>query len=220
MSTETLSMTPALHDYIVNNGVRETPALKHCRQVTKDLPGAVMQIAPEQGQFMAFLLQMLGARRVIELGTYTGYSALAMAQALPADGRVVTCDVTAETSNIAKQFWEQAGVAHKIESRLGPALDTLNALIKDGQAGHFDFAFIDADKANYPHYYEKCLTLMRPGGVIALDNVLWDGTVADKGNTDKTTEVMRQITRAIQADTRVQISLVPIADGLLLARKR
>lgn len=181
---------------------------------------ANMQIAPEQGQFMALLIKMIGARRTLEVGVYTGYSALCTALALPDDGRIIACDVNEEWTTVARRYWQEAGVAHKIDLRLAPASDTLAQLIEDGRAESFDFAFIDADKINYDRYYEQCLALIRPGGLIAVDNVLWDGAVADSSITDPDTEAIRAFNKKIHPDARVDLSLVPIADGLTLARKR
>ena len=179
-----------------------------------------MQIAPEQGQFMALLIELIGARKTLELGTFTGYSAAAVALALPNDGKVITCDIDETTAKVAQQFWEQAGVAHKIDLRLGPAVQTLDELLTQRQADTFDFAFIDADKENYAVYYEKCLQLVRKGGLIAIDNTLWSGAVADNQNQEKTTLAIRALNEMIYHDQRVSLSLVPIADGLTLARKR
>lgn len=218
MSNRTINLTPEVYTYLCQVSLRESPVLKQLRDETAKLPGAVMQIAPEQGQFMAFLLHLLGARKTIDVGTFTGYSALVAAQALPADGKVIACDVSAETSAIAERFWEQAGVAHKVDLRLAPALETLMAL-NNTEAGTFDFIFIDADKANYDAYYEQALTLLRRGGVIAVDNVLWGGEVANPHNTETSTQVIRALNQKIHHDDRVEISLVPIADGLTLVRK-
>lgn len=179
-----------------------------------------MQISPEQGQFMAFLARLTGARRVVEVGTFTGYSALTVALALPADGRLVACDVSAEWTAIGRRYWEEAGVADKIDMRLAPALETLDALLTDGHADTFDMAFIDADKENYGAYYERCLRLIRPGGLIMVDNVLWGGSVADPDRDDGDTNAIRALNRALRDDDRVDFSLVPIGDGLSLARKR
>jgi predicted O-methyltransferase YrrM len=178
-----------------------------------------MQIAPEQGQFMALLVRLTGARRILEIGTFTGYSALAMALALPAEGRIVACDVSEAWTAVAKRYWQRAGVAGRIELRLAPALQTLDALIGEGGGGSFDFAFIDADKSRYLDYYERSLTLLRPGGLIAVDNTLWGGSVADPAKIDADTAAIRAFNAALHADPRIELSLVPIGDGLTLARK-
>ena len=220
MSPKTLGLSPQLHDYLLNTSLRENPVLQQLRQETAQLPGARMQIAPEQGQFMALLVQLLGARKTLEIGTFTGYSALAVALALPPEGRLVTCDCDEMTTAIARGYWQQAGVAQKIESRLGPALETLEQLLNAGEGESFDFAFIDADKRNYGNYYEYCLQLVRSRGLIAIDNVLWSGRVADETVTDKRTEAIREFNRQLHEDDRISLSVVPIADGLTLALKR
>ncbi|MCC5899818.1 MAG: class I SAM-dependent methyltransferase [Phormidium sp. BM_Day4_Bin.17] len=220
MSPKTLGLSPQLHDYLLNTSLREHPVLQQLRQETAQLPGARMQIAPEQGQFMALLVQLLGARKTLEIGTFTGYSALVVALALPPEGRLVTCDIDETTTAIARRYWQQAGVADNIELRLAPALDSLDQLLAAGEAESFDFAFIDADKRNYPHYYEKSLQLVRSGGLIAIDNVLWSGRVADETVSDKRTEAIREFNLALHQDDRISLSLVPISDGLTLALKR
>lgn len=219
MSNRTLNMTDELYRYMLDNSLRETAVQKSLRAHTASLEWSQMQIAPEQGQFMAFLVRMIGARRALEVGVYTGYSSLSVALALPSDGRLVACDINREWTDIACQFWEQAGVAHKIDLRLAPAIDTLQHLLDEGQASSYDFAFIDADKENYDRYYELCLKLLCSGGLIAIDNVLWGGDVADARVNDKDTRAIRQLNRRLQADQRVDLSLVPIADGLTLLRK-
>jgi caffeoyl-CoA O-methyltransferase len=220
MASRTLSLTDSLSDYIVSVSVRDTPILARLRAETLAHPMAVMQISPEQGQFMALLVEMIGARRTLEIGTFTGYSALVVAAALPPDGRVITCDIDEKATAIARRYWAEAGLAEKIELRLGPAIATLDRLIADGQAGSFDFAFIDANKKEYAQYYERVLTLLRPGGLAAIDNVLWSGKVADPAATDPETEAIRAFNAELAGDSRVSISLVPIGDGLTLARKR
>ena len=218
MSTETLGLEPSLQKYLRTVSVREDTVLRALREHTASLPDSNMQISPEQGQFLHFLLHLIGARRVIEIGTYTGYSALWMAQSVGPDGRVVCCDISQEWTDIAKKFWAQAGVAGRIELRLAPALDTLSALQAEGD-GEFDFAFIDADKENMQAYFEHLLPLLRPGGLIAVDNTLWSGRVADPTEQDPATVAIRTFNKHLLGDARVEISLVPISDGLTLACK-
>jgi predicted O-methyltransferase YrrM len=220
MSDKTLSLNAALYEYILAHGVREPPILARLRKATATLADATMQISPEQGQFMALLVRLIGARRCIEVGTYTGYSSLAVALALPQDGRVVACDINAKTTAIARQFWQEAGVEAKVQLRLQPALQTLNELLAAGGAGSFDFAFVDADKTGYRAYYEKLLELIRPGGLIAVDNTLWSGHVADAAHNDADTVALRAFNEEVHQDERVDLSLVPIGDGLTLLRRR
>ena len=220
MSNRTIALDDALHAYMLSVSVREPPLLARLREETAGLPDARMQIAPEQGQFMALLVRLVGARRAIEVGTFTGYSALCVAEALPSDGRLVALDVNLEWTAIARRYWADAGVADRIDLRLAPAADSLDRMIADGEAGTHDFAFIDADKDNYELYFERCLTLVRPGGLIAVDNVLWNGRVAEAAHDDKDTVAIRAFNAARRDDTRVDLSLVPIGDGLTLARKR
>ncbi|MDX1422128.1 MAG: class I SAM-dependent methyltransferase [Kiloniellales bacterium] len=216
----THSLNEAVYDYLLEVSLREPPVLARLREETAGLPRAIMQISPEQGQFMALLAELLGARRVLEVGTFTGYSALVVALALPADGRVITCDVNEETTAIARRYWAEAGVADRIELRLGPAVDTLDALLADGGAGTFDLAFVDADKTNYDAYYERGLALLRPGGLMLVDNVLWGGAVADPLHQDEDTDAIRALNAKIHGDERVSLALLPVSDGLTLARKR
>lgn len=220
MSRQTLNLTDTLYEYLLAVSSRETEVLRRLREETARLPEARMQIAPEQGQFMALLLKLMGARRAIDVGTYTGYSALSMAQALPDDGQVVCCDLSREWTDIARRYWEEAGVSARMDLRLQPALDTLDELIAEGRAWTFDFAFIDADKENYEGYYERCLRLLRPGGLIAVDNVLWHGSVADPVVRDSETRAIRAFNRKLRDDRRIELSLVPIGDGVTLALKR
>ncbi|MCF7796393.1 MAG: class I SAM-dependent methyltransferase [Lentisphaeria bacterium] len=221
MSNQTISMTERLYEYLCDVSLREPEILKELRDVTAHMENANMQIAPEQGQFMALLVKLMKAHKTLEIGTFTGYSSLAVALALPALGEVVCCDVSEEYTAVAREFWEKAGVAEKMDLRIGPALETLDQMIADkNQAGTFDFAFIDAEKTEYPEYYERVLTLLRPGGLIAIDNVLRGGRVADPGEDDTGTQVMRQFNEDLKNDSRIELSLVPIADGLTLAMKR
>lgn len=220
MSVATLAMTEALYAYLLRTTLREPQVLQRLRAETAKLPSGSMQISPEQGQLMALLVQLVGARRVLEIGTFTGYSSTVMALALPPDGQLLACDLSEEWTNVARRYWREAGVESKIELRLGPARATLDALIADGETGSFDFAFIDADKTAYDDYYERCLTLVRPGGLVAIDNALWSGAVADDTDQRENTRAIRALNAKIASDPRVTSSLVPIGDGLHLARKR
>ena len=221
MSRRTLTVDDALHDYVIEHGVREHPELAALRAATRDHPRAGMQISPELGQLMQLLVQTIGARRTIEIGVFTGYSALAVALALPADGRILACDISDEFTRVGRPYWKRAGVEHKIELVLEPAVNTLDARIAAGHSGQYDFAFIDADKANYAHYYERCLKLLRPGGLIAIDNVLWSGRVAKPAEPgDADTLALQQLNNALHGDTRIDLALLPIGDGVTLARKR
>ncbi len=209
-----------IYDYLSSVSVREPDVLRRLRAETAPLPCATMQITPDQGQFMALLIQLLGARRTLEVGVFTGYSSLAVALALPDDGQVVACDVSEEYTAIARRYWKEAGVDHKIELHLRPALETLDGLLAQGRRGTFDFAFIDADKANYDAYYERALELLRPGGLVAIDNVLWSGRVADPAQNDADTVALRSLNKKLLADSRVSISMLSIGDGVTLALKR
>lgn len=220
MPSKYISLDQQLYNYVLASSLRESPDLVQLREETASLPMAVMQIAPEQGQFMALLIKLLGAKRAIEIGVYTGYSALAVAAALPDDGLLIACDIDAETTAIAQRYWQQAGVAEKIDLRLAPAIETLQALVDEGQADSFDFAFIDADKTGYRDYYELCLALLRPGGLIVVDNVLWGGAVLDAQTDDDDTQAIRRFNAQLRDDQRVELSLLPVADGVSLIRKR
>jgi caffeoyl-CoA O-methyltransferase len=213
-------MTAEVYDYLLDVSLRESPILAELREVTAEHPMVAMQISPEQGQFMALLIRLIGARRCLEIGVYTGYSSLAVASALPEDGKIIACDVNEQFTAIARRFWDKAGVTAKIDLRLAPAMDTLDELLRDGQGGRFDFAFIDADKTSYEGYYERCLELLRPGGLIAVDNVLWSGSLVDERNQDPDCNALRSLNRKLYSDERVDLSMVPIGDGLTLARKR
>jgi len=215
-----VSMTDTLYRYLVGHSVREHPVLAGLREETAKLPQAVMQIGADQGQFMALLAKLTGARRCLEVGVFTGYSSLSVALALPEDGSIVALDVSEEWTAIARRYWKKAGVEKKIDLRLGPALDTLDTLIALRQAGRFDFAFIDADKGNYLGYYERCLELVRAGGLIAVDNTLWSGDVADPANQKPDTVSLRAFNDALHRDERIDLALLPVGDGLTLARKR
>ncbi len=220
MSGKSLGLSEELQAYVRRLGVREAPILARLREETAAIPEHDMQIAPEQGAFMALLVSLIDARRCLELGTFTGYSSLAVALALPAEGRIVCCDVSEEWTAIARRYWREAGVEEKIELRLGPALQTLESLLRSGQEGSFDFAFLDADKENYPAYYEQILRLLRPGGLIAIDNVFWGGDIVRPDVDDGPVRAVRTLNERIAVDERVSVSMVPIADGLTLARKR
>ncbi|CAN5276618.1 class I SAM-dependent methyltransferase [soil metagenome] len=219
MSTRTLGLSDELYDYLLDASLREPPVLNALREETAKLSESNMQISPEQGQFMALLVKLIGARRCIEVGVFTGYSSLAVALALPEHGRIVACDINEEWTNIARHYWRQADVGHKIDLRLAPALDTLKALRAEGD-GRYDFAFIDADKGGYAAYYEEILALLRTGGLVAVDNTLWSGKVADRSEQDEDTAAIRTFNEKLSTDERVDLSLVPIADGVTLARKR
>lgn len=219
MSNRTLTLDDRLYQYLLENSLREHPELAALREATRAHPRAGMQISPEQGQFMALLVKLIGARRTIEIGVFTGYSALAVALALPEDGRILACDVSDEFTAVGRPHWQRAGVAHKIELVLAPALQTLDARLAMGEAAAYDFAFIDADKAAYDGYYERCLKLVRAGGLIAIDNVLWSGRVAAEA-TDEDTLALQRLNRKLHGDERVDLSLLPIGDGLTLARRR
>jgi len=220
MSARTLPLTDALYKYLLDHSLREPAVLARLREETQRMPQASMQISPEQGQFLALLVRLMGAERCLEVGTFTGYSSTAVALALPAGGRIVCMDASEEYTARAREAWKEAGVAERIELRIGAARDTLAALMADGEQGRYDFAFIDADKGNYLHYYEAALELLRPGGLIAVDNTLWSGSVADPDNREPDTEAIRAFNDAVHRDERVDVSLVPIGDGLTLARKR
>ena len=220
MSNQTISLTPALYRYLLEISLREPEILQRLRAYTIGLPQASMQIAPEQGQLMALLVKLSNARQAIEVGVFTGYSALSVALALPADGHLIACDIDEDWTTIARDYWREAGVMDKIELRLGPALPTLEALLAEGQRGSFDLAFIDADKENYIAYYERLLELLRPGGLIVVDNVLWGGSVVDPTNQDSDTVAIRAFNEHVKQDERIVLSLVPIGDGLMLALKR
>jgi predicted O-methyltransferase YrrM len=213
-------LPPALDAYVREVGARETPAQRALREATAALPNAGMQIGPDQASFLALLVRIAGVRRALEIGTFTGYSALAVAQALPQDGSLVCCDVSREWTDIGRRFWAQAGVAQRIDLRIAPARDTLLELARSPGPGSFDFAFIDADKGGYDAYYEQCLALLRAGGVVAIDNTLWSGTVADPANSEADTLALRALNAKIHADERVDACLLSIGDGLTLARKR
>jgi predicted O-methyltransferase YrrM len=219
MSNQSIGLDDRLSTYLRSVGVREPEVLQQLRSHNAEYPQGHMQICPEQGQFMAMLVKLVAAKYILEVGVFTGYSSLVMALAMPEDGRMVACDVSVEATDVARKYWQQAGVAHKIDLRIAPALDTLQGLLTAGAGGQFDLAFIDADKANYPEYYELCLELVRSGGVILIDNVLWYGRVADPDVTDKRTSILRDLNRKIYQDQRVELVMLPIGDGMTVVRK-
>jgi caffeoyl-CoA O-methyltransferase len=220
MTGKSTFLDQKIQDYIQRTTLREEPLLRELREETARMPNARMQIGPEQGQFMRLLAKAIGARSYLEIGVFTGYSALSMALALPEDGQIVACDVSEEYTTVARRYWERAGVAGRIDLRLGPALDSLDRMLERGERDRFDMAFVDADKANVEGYYERALSLLRRGGLLLVDNVLWGGDVADPGIDDEDTHALRALTRKAQEDERVDLSLVPICDGILIARKR
>ncbi|HEX5273908.1 MAG TPA: class I SAM-dependent methyltransferase [Candidatus Rubrimentiphilum sp.] len=217
MNSKSFLVPDAIYEYILKTTLRETPVQRELRERTATMPQARMQTGPDQLQFMQLLVRAIGARRCIEVGVYTGASALAVALAMPDDGKIVACDVSEEYTAIAREFWGRAGVANKIDLRLAPGVETLKALLEQGE---FDFAYIDADKTNYDAYYELVLRLLRPGGLIAIDNVLWGGDVADPAEADADTVALRKINEKIGRDDRVDSSLLTIGDGLTVVRKR
>ena len=222
MSNKTLQMTKQLDRYLAKSGYRESDVLTRLRAETGQRKDFNMQIAPEQGQLMALLTQLAGVRRIIEIGVFTGYSTLSMAEVLPDDGYILACDINPDTTAIAQRYWQVAGVDNKINLQLAPAHETLNAALANGEACTFDLVFIDADKPSYDDYYESCLKLLRPGGLIILDNMLWSGRVAEEGGDteDTDTEALKAMNRKIHQDERVDMVLLPLADGVTLARKR
>jgi len=220
MTNRSLNLDDALYQYLLDVSLRESPLLKRLREETAQLPTARWQIAPEQGQFMALLVQISGARKILEIGTFTGYSALCMAQAMPADGRLICCDLPGEYNAIADRYWHEAGVAERIDLRLAPALETLSALERGGQSESFDLIFIDADKANYRVYLEHALVLVRQGGLILFDNVLWSGRVLEQSPESADTRAIQALNRGLLRDSRIDLSLLPLGDGLTLCRKR
>lgn len=216
----TTALDERLYPYFLDISLREPEILVRLRAETRPLPGAGMLLAPEQGQFLRLLVGLIGARTGIEIGTYTGYSSLCLADALPPDGKLICCDNSKEWTDIAQRYWQEAGVGDRIDLRLGDAVQTLDRLIADGGEGTFDFVFIDADKPNYINYYERSLSLLRPGGLAIVDNVLWRGDVADPADNSERTEAIRAFNGHVHGDRRVEMSVLPLGDGLTLARKR
>jgi len=219
MSNQTINLNDSLYQYMLSVSLHEPAILKSLREETHKFSSHGMQISPEQGQLMAFLIELTAAEKTLEIGVYTGYSSLVVALALPKSGKIIACDINTETSTIAQDFWQKAGIAHKIDLKLAPALETLDNLIKQNHSDSFDFIFIDADKQNYLNYYERSLTLLRKGGLMLIDNVLWDGKVADTLIHDKQTLAIRTFNQAIYQDKRISMCLIPIGDGLTLIRK-
>ena len=220
MSDETLNLTPELYEYLKSVSLREPDVLVRLRDETSLHPRAAMQISPEQGQFMSLLVKLLGVQKVLEIGVFTGYSSTIVALALPDDGQITACDIDEDFTSIAQRYWQEAGVSQKINLNLAPALETLTKLLDQGAEATYDMAFIDADKCNYPNYYEPCLRLLKPGGVLLVDNVLWDGRVADLSINDVDTDGIRRLNKLVHEDSRVDMSLIPLGDGLTLVRKR
>lgn len=220
MSNRSIGLDDQTYDYLLEVSLRESAVCRRLREETAGMTQSNMQIAPEQGQFMALVARMIGAERFLEVGTFTGYSALVVALVLPDHGRVEALDISEEWTAIARRYWREAGVEDRISLRLNPAIDTLNELVDEGRSGTFDLAFIDADKTGYVDYFEACMELVRPGGVIMIDNTLWDGAVADPATRDTDTEAIRRFNRHVHNDSRIDLSLVPIGDGLTMARKK
>jgi caffeoyl-CoA O-methyltransferase len=218
MSRRTINLDDTMYDYLLDHSLREHPEQTALREATRTHPHGGMQISPEQGQFMQLLVKLIGARHTIEVGTFTGYSALTVALALPPDGKVLACDISDEYTSIGKPYWQRAGVADKIELVIAPATQTLDARLASGEAGHYDFAFIDADKPGYDSYYERCLQLVRAGGLIAFDNTLWGGDVARPARDDDT-RALQALNDKLHRDERIDMAMLPIGDGLTLARK-
>lgn len=220
MSTRTLNLTDSLYDYVLQTGVREHPLLAEVRQWTDDNLPFNMQISPEHGQFMSLLTRLTGVRKALEIGVFTGYSSLSVSMALPEDGQLVACDISEEYTSAARQFWKKAGVENKVDLRLAPAIETLQTLMKEGYENSFDLAFIDADKSSYDDYYEGCLKLLKPGGLLVIDNVLWGGAVIDPDKNDEDTVAIRELNQKIVDDQRVDMVLLPVSDGVTLILKR
>ena len=220
MTSKSIGLPDDVYDYVLAHGVREPEILARLREETASHPMAQMQIEPLQGAIFRLLVELLDARAYVEIGTFTGYSSLAVALAMPADGRLVCCDVSEEYTSVARRYWAEAGVADRIDLRIGPGIDGLDSLLTEGRAGSFDLAFVDADKKSYPDYYERCVQLVRQGGVVALDNVLWGGEITDLAKHDRETLALRAVNELVRDDERVTPVLLPVADGMTLARKR
>jgi len=220
MANRSIDLSNELYAYLLDTGLREPEVIQRLRQATEQEELSIMRSAPEQGQLMAMLITLMGAKRVLEIGTYTGYSTLWMAQALPDDGEMITCDVSEAWTAVARRFWHEAGVADKITLHVRPAIESLDALLAQGETNSFDFAFIDADKENYQAYFERCLILIRSGGLIVIDNVLWGGSVIEADNHESSTIAIRAFNQALKSDSRITINMLPIADGMTLALKK
>lgn len=220
MTNRTLNVDDTLYNYILSISKSESAVLASLRKETENVELSIMQIAPEQGHFMSMLIKLTRAQRAIEIGTYTGYSSICIASAMPAEGKLIACDVSEEWTDIAKRYWSQANLDSIIELKLAPALDTLDELLSARHHESFDFIFIDADKINYQHYYERSLQLLRPGGLMLIDNVLWDGKVADASNHETDTTAIRDFNQTLKLDARIDLSVLPVADGLSLVLKK
>jgi caffeoyl-CoA O-methyltransferase len=220
MSNKSFGLSDAFHEYLLSVSLRETDVMRRLRERTAEHPKAEMQIAPEQGQFFRLLIRLMQARRTLEVGVFTGYSALSVAEALPPDGEIVACDVSEEYTAIAQEYWAEAGVADKIDLRIAPAIETLDRLLDAGEQAAFDFAFIDADKEQYDAYYERCLRLVRPGGLVALDNTFRDGRVAASDPDEEGVRAVKALNEKLHGDDRIHLSVLPVADGLTLALKK
>jgi len=220
MSSKSIGLSDELHEYLLSVSLRESDAMRRLREATADHPKSEMQIAPEQAQFFQFLVRLIGARRALEIGVFTGYSAMAVAEALPSTGEIVACDVSEEYTTVAREHWNEAGIADRIDLRIAPAAETLQAMIDEGQSGTFDFAFVDADKEQYDTYYERSLQLLRPGGVVALDNVFRDGRVTDSDTEEESVRAIQRLNEKLHDDERVDLTMLPLADGVTLAMKR
>jgi caffeoyl-CoA O-methyltransferase len=220
MSPRNIGLPDNVYEYLVAHSVRDSAVKRRLREETAKLPLAMMQIGADQGQFMGLLVELIGARRALEIGTFTGYSSLCVAEAMGPQGRLICCDISEEFTAIARRYWREAGLADRIDLRLGPGIETLDKLLAGGEAGRFDFAFIDADKVNYDAYYERALKLARVGGLIAIDNVLWSGDVANPQDRSEETVAIRRLNDKLAKDDRVTLAMVSIGDGLTLARKR
>ena len=220
MSNKTIGISDELAAYVVEVGTREPDVLARLREETAAIPQHGMQIAPEEGAFLAMLVELTGARRCIEIGTFTGYSSTAVALALPEEGQLVCCDVSEEWTSVARKYWDEAGVAGKIDLRVAPAAETLDQLLADGEEAAYDFAFVDADKTGYDAYYERLLRLVRPGGLIAFDNTLWGGKVLDQDTEDEDTRAIQALNTKLAGDERITLCLLPVSDGVTLARRR
>ncbi|MEX2525179.1 MAG: class I SAM-dependent methyltransferase [Gammaproteobacteria bacterium] len=220
MTYGSLALDDNVYDYLLSVSLRESDVLRRLREETATYPNPNMQISPDQGQFLAMLVRILQARNIIEAGVFIGYSSLWMADAMPEDGRLVACDVNEDYTNVARRYWREAGVEHKIELRLAPAIDTLDALLEEEGECRYDLVFLDAIKTEYRDYYERCIPLLRPGGLVAIDNVLWSGKVADERVDDDATRALRELNTFLHRDDRIDLSMLPLADGLTLCRKR